>query len=432
MNAKKAPEVLYIFLKITYVFAEVCPLCGSNNKKSLLNLGLQPPANALCNTYEEAIEMEKFDLSLEICNDCLYVWLKKKLSPDVLFKHNTYITGVSTTTRGDMEKFYASCLQNINIPKGGKILDIASNDGTLLSSFKKDGYIVLGVEPSENAFKLAVKNGITTLNVFFNSDTSKKIMKEHGKFHLVTATNLITHVNEPIEFLMAAKELLEESGSIALEFYYFESLISNIAFDQIYHEHVSYFNLTTFIQMLEKVGLMAYHAEVVSSQGGSLRVFVSFPGKHEADDTIKRLISIEGTHNDIKRRYENFANSVHQRTKEITELLKFNYSEGNVIAGYGASAKATVLTNYLKLNGEVIKGIADLSDTKQGKYVPGVGIPVVSPHSLANLSPDVIVIFSWNIAIEIINQLSIIIKKPFVAVTFMPMLKQKTVDRVAL
>lgn len=415
---------------IIYMLTEYCPLCGSDNRKLLLNLGLQPPANALTDTYEEAIEMEQFDLSLEMCNECLYVWLNKKVSPDILFKHNPYITGVSATTRGDMEKFYTSCLQNITIPQGGKVLDIASNDGTLLSYFKKNGFNVLGVEPSENAFILAIKNGIPTVNVFFNSDTSDNIRKLHGNFHLITATNLITHVNDPIDLLVAAKELLEENGSMAFEFYYFESMISNIAFDQIYHEHVSYFDLTTFTKLLKKVGLEAYHVEVVSSQGGSLRVFVSFPGKHKVDETIKRLISIEGTDGDIKRRYENFANSVTQRSEEIMELLKLKSSEGNVIAGYGASAKATVLTNYLKIDALMIKGIADLSNAKQGKYIPGTGIPVISPDGLTDLSPDVIVILSWNIADEVIKQLSRQIKNPFIAVTFMPNPTQRKVNWV--
>jgi SAM-dependent methyltransferase len=412
------------------VFSEFCPICGSNNKKLLLNLGLQPPANALSNTYEDAIKMDKFDLSLEICNDCLYVGLRKKMPPEVLFKHNTYITGISATTRGDMEKFYKSCLQKAAIPEGGKILDIASNDGTLLSFFKKDGYKVLGVEPSSDAFNRAIKNGVPTLNLFFNSDVCEDINRLHGKFDLITATNLITHVNDPVDFLTAAKSLLKESGSIALEFYYFESLISNIAFDQIYHEHVSYFNFSTFKKLLEKVELEAYHVEVVSSQGGSLRVFISLPGKYKADETVNRLISKEGTHENIKERYEKFSDSVHQRAREIEELLDLKYSEGNVIAGYGASAKATVLTNYLKLSGQIIKGIADLSDIKQGKYIPGTGIPVISPDKLTDLSPDVIVIFSWNIADEIINQLSTQIKKPFVAVIFMPVFTQTSVNKV--
>ena len=394
----------------------------------MLDLGMQPPANSLNDTYEEAISNERFELALRMCNNCLYVWLTEIVPPDRLFRNNTYITGVSTTTRRDMNSFFQGCLLNCNLTGPRKILDIASNDGTLLEYFKAEGYEVMGVEPSKNAFVLAEERGIPTINDFFNLNLSKKLFNDYNKFDLITATNVITHVEKPLEFLEACKQLLNKGGSIGLEFYYFESIIANTAFDQIYHEHVSYFNLTTFQKLLERVGLEAYHAEVVPSQGGSLRIFISLPTQHLIDDSIPNLLASEGWISEIKKRYQNFAISAIKRAELIKKVLSANVLDGKIIAGYGASAKATVLTNYLNLDRQIVKGIADLSSTKQGKYIPGSGIPVIAPENLIDLSPDIVVIFSWNIAEEIVKQLAHQFEKSFIALQFMPKITEIVVD----
>ncbi|MEM0134463.1 MAG: class I SAM-dependent methyltransferase [Thermoplasmatales archaeon] len=405
-----------------------CPLCESTNNELLLDLGRQPPANALSSTYESAVQAERFDLSIMLCNNCLYVWLKESLPPQKLFKNNTYITGVSTTTRKDMERFAKSCILNCTLPANSSVLDIGSNDGTLLSYFKNQGYSVVGVEPSEYASELAVQKGIPTIKNFFNEELSSKILREYGKFDLITATNVLTHVKDPSQFLESCKSILKEGGSIVVEFYYFESIISNLAFDQIYHEHISYFNMTTFVKLLDKVGLKSYHAETVASQGGSLRIFISFPGKHNADNSIVSLLSAEGSFSQIMERYKKFAISVKKRSREILDVLESKHKEGKLVAGYGASAKATVITNYLGIDANIIKTIADLSAIKQGKYLPGAAIPIISPEDLIDLSPDVIIIFSWNIAEEIVHQLSKLIRKDFNIITLMPRIEEKMIS----
>ncbi|MEM0134260.1 MAG: class I SAM-dependent methyltransferase, partial [Thermoplasmatales archaeon] len=311
-------------------------------------------------------------------------------------------------------------LINTILSENSSVLDIASNDGTLLSYFKKQNHKVLGIEPSESAFTLAMQKGIPTVNDFFNEDTSLRLLTDYGKFDLITATNIITHVKEPLQFLKSCKRILKEKGSIVVEFYYFESIISNLAFDQIYHEHISYFNMTTFVKLLNEAGLESYHAELATSQGGSLRVFISLPGKHRIDDSTINILSAEGSFDQIKERYKKFATLAKERSKQIYEILDLKRKEGKLIAGYGASAKAAVITNFLNIDASVVKAIADLSTTKQGKYLPGTAIPIVSPQDLINLSPDIIIIFSWNIVDEIVKQLEVVFKKDLSILTFMP------------
>lgn len=397
-----------------------CPICGGNNIKPFLDLGNQPPANDLKDSVDSALNCSRFGLSLLICDECLYVWLPNKVSPEKLFSNNTYLTGVSSQTRDDMGDFAEDCLRTCNISKESAVLDIASNDGTLLSYFKQEGCRVLGVDPSKPAYEIAIANGIDTMNRLFDSDTAESIITAHGKMDLITATNIITHVPDPYAFLINCKNLLKPKGSIAVEFYNFESMISNSAFDQIYHEHISYFNFTTFSRLLNNVGLEAYKVEQVNSQGGSLRVFISFPDSRNIDHSVKNMLEMEGGFEAIKSRYYRFPQRVAKIKEDILELLEKEIRNGNKIVGYGASAKATVLLNYLHLSSSEIMAIADKSQIKQGKFVPGVAIPIISPNKLAEFNPDIIIIFAWNLKKEIAHFLNQIFPEDVRMLTFIP------------
>lgn len=384
---------------------EHCPICGSINTDLFLDLGFQPPANDLKDSISNALNCSRFDLSLLICNDCLYVWLREKVQPKDLFSNNTYLTGVSSQTRDDMKDFAEDCLLTCNLSQGSDVLDIASNDGTLLSFFKKENCRVLGVDPSKPAFEIAMTRGIDTINAMFGSEIAEQILSTTGRKDLITATNIITHVTDPKDFLINCKKLLNPTGSIVFEFYNFESMISNSAFDQIYHEHISYFNFTTFSKLLHNVGMEAYKVKQVNSQGGSLRAFVSFPGRHIIDNSVKDMLKIEGGIESIRARYMRFPKRVIEIRGEILGLVKSEILAGNKIAGYGASAKATVLLNFLKMSSSEVMAIADKSPLKQGRFVPGVAIPVISPEELVTFRPNIIIIFAWNLKKEIVQYL---------------------------
>lgn len=399
---------------------DYCSICGSRNVNLLIDLGYQPLANDLKDSMHSAINAPRFDLSLMICNDCLYVWLREQVEPHLLFSNNTYLTGVSSQTRADMKDFAEDCLSIYNLSKELTVLDIASNDGTLLSYFKKKGCNVLGVDPSKPAYQIAISNGINTINRMFDFDTTELIIKQGGRVDLITATNVITHVPDPESFLINCKHLLKPNGSLVVEFYNFESIILNSAFDQIYHEHISYFNFTSFTKLLKKVGLEAYKVKQVHSQGGSLRVFISLIGQRNLDSSVENSLEIEGCFESIKSRYYLFPHRVTEIKKNTLELLKEEIIKGNKILGYGASAKATVMLNYLKLSSYEIAAIADKSNLKQGKFIPGTNIPIVSPDELINLDPNVIIIFAWNLKNEITSFLKHIFSKDIGILTIIP------------
>ncbi len=397
-----------------------CPICDSIDTTNLISLGNQPPANDLKKDAITAFSAKKYDLSLQICNNCLYVWLTQLVPPEELFVENTYLTGISSETRSDMEQFADSCIETCRPVKGSTILDIASNDGTLLTFFKNRDMNVLGLDPSKPACELANANGVRTINGFFSDEAVEIILSSVGQADLITGTNIITHVENPMAFLNNCKKILKPFGSIVMEFYYFESIISNNAFDQIYHEHISYFNFTTFSNMLKRMGLETYKVELVKSQGGSLRTFVAFQGVKGIDKSVDDLLKKEGGYFKILKRFRSFPDLVETRKQKIMEIINNERIKGTPMAGYGASAKATVMTNYLGLTPSSIAAIADQSSTKQGKFLPGVGIPVISPEELKGLNPELIIIFAWNIKGEIIRALKNIFGRDVRTVVFIP------------
>ena len=398
----------------------ICPICGSRNVSNLIDLGKQPLANELVPDLSSSLSAEKYELALNICSDCLYVWLRKQVPPEKLFRHNTYLTGISKETQLDMNNFADSCIEACYFEKPEKVIDIGSNDGTLLSFFNNTGFEVLGIDPSRPAYERAKSRGIPTINDFFGDKAADEALTSLGKVDIITGTNVITHVNDPISFLRNCKKLLKPRGSIVLEFYYFEHLLSNVAFDQIYHEHVSYLNFTTFQNLVRHVGLFPYKVEEVKSQGGSLRVFLSADDSAGNDSSVDNFLEKEGGFEKIKSRFLSFKGKVLERRRKILGLIKMELSRGTKIAGYGASAKATVLLNYLGISYNDIIAIADKSPIKQGKYLPGVGIPVITSEELVGLNPDLIIIFPWNIRNEIKNTLIELFGQEKRMVTFMP------------
>ncbi len=399
---------------------DTCPICGSRNISTYLELGKQPLANELTPDRPSSIFSERYDLALNICLDCLYVWLREQVSPERLFRNNTYLTGISKQTRLDMENFADSCINTCYFEKQAKVIDIGSNDGTLLSFFKGIGFEVLGVDPSMPACELANSEGVTTINDFFGKGILNKVLSSFGRADIIIGTNVVTHVEDPISFFENCKKLLKPNGSIVLEFYNFEHMLSNVAFDQIYHEHVSYFNFTTFRNMVKKIGLFVYKVEAVKSQGGSLRVFLATDENARTDSSVERLLRKEGGFEKIKSRFLSFPDKVLGRRKEILNLIETQLIQCTKIAGYGASAKATVLLNYLNISSDKIVAVADRNPIKQGKFIPGIGIPVISPPELADINPDLIIIFPWNIRSEITDELRGLFGEEMKTVTFMP------------
>jgi len=385
-----------------------CPVCGGRDFSELLNLGLSPAANNLIDNKEESVKAERFKLDLIFCNKCGYARLSEIVDPEKLFTNYTYLTSVSKETVSHFEEFSASVIKKLRqtTNRRFKIIDIGSNDGTLLKFFKIKNFEILGVEPSKNVSEMANRNGIPTINAFFTLNLANKIRNEFGLVDAITMANVLTHVENPKEMLSNAKSLLANKGIIVAEFYYFPKLMENLAFDQIYHEHISYFTLRNFVEMLQSIGLDAFDVELTGAQGGSLRVWISKKGERVIRTSVGKFLSNEGETDNIINKYYHFSRNVYKLRDEIVHFVKNQRAQGKTVAGYAASAKATTMINFCGLDSSSILFIADANPLKQEKYIPGTDIKVVSPNMINLLKPSIIIIFAWNLVREIISYLT--------------------------
>ena len=284
-------------------------------------------------------------------------------------------------------------------------LEIASNDGILLKCFQQLGAKVLGVDPAKNIVQFAQKNGVETLPVFFNLKTAENILRKYGPAGIISANNVLAHTDDLHSMVGGVKKLLAENGVFVFEIQYLLDLLQKNEFDNTYHEHVCYFSLAPLCALLEKHGLKIFDVEHVSTQGGSLRVFAGhnpllFPtsksvGKFLLEEKNQGLYEL--------KTYKNFGSKPRKIKKQLASLLKKLKKQNKKIVGYGAAAKATTLLAYSGIS-KFINYIADDSPQKQGKYMPGNHVPIVSSETLKKDTPDYVVLFAWNYADSIIKR----------------------------
>lgn len=377
-----------------------CKVCNSKNIHKFLSLGPSPLANNYIKKEKLEEKEEVFPLDLYFCKDCLFVQLGQIIDPKILFKDYLYVSSTSET----LKKQFQDLAEDIKsrTKDDSFIVEIASNDGTLLKNFKE--YKILGVEPASNIAKIAIDNGIKTLNKFFNIETANDIVKKNGKADVVIGTNIFAHIPDLNEFIEAIKILLDKNGFAIFESPYLFDLMEKLEFDTIYHEHIYYLSLKPLIKLFKKHDLEIFDVKRTNMHGGSIRFFVG-NNNFEIKDRVKELISLEEKMGfDKVEVYEDFSNKVLNFKEKLYNLLIELKKSGHSIAGYGAPAKATTLLNYLGIGKEIIDFIADKSPLKQDLFMPGNKIPIFSTDKILKENPDYLIILAWNFADEIMKQ----------------------------
>lgn len=376
-----------------------CRACGAATVK-FLDLGQQPLPNRFLTEAQLAEPEPRYPLELSFCPGCTLVQLGATVPPEDLFSYYLFASSTSPTTRAHFADLAAHLKKAFNLDSDSKVVDIASNDGILLRAWRDLGVSALGVEPAENLCGLAWAAGLGTLNEFFTRETVGKIGPESA--HLVTAINVLAHVPGITEFAESVRRILRPDGVFVAEVQYFRDTLTGLSFDNIYHEHVFYFTLTTLEQVLSNAGLYVFAAQRVHTHGGSLRVYANTgefmfggpnPLRLRNEERAMGLGQLET--------YQEFAKKVQKVRQDLLETLRRLRAEGKVIAGYGAPAKATTLTNFCGLGPEDIAYIVDDSPLKVGLFTPGTHIPILGPEALTTTKPDCLLLFAWNYAEEI-------------------------------
>ena len=384
-----------------------CRLCESNNTKLIINLGNHIPSNFYLK-HTKNINKKKIPLKLYICKDCWLVQIKDFIKGKKLFLEDyAYLSGVSKTWHNHCNNFKDYCVENLKLKKNDKIIEIASNDGTLLNYFKKDNFEVLGIEPTSSTAKIAKKKGIKTNVEFFGYEQSKILKKRYGNFKLIVANNVLAHVDNINDFVKGISNLADNETIISVEFQYLINIIQKVQFDTIYHEHFSYYSLISFENLILKHNLKIFDVKKINTHGGSLRVFLCKKNikKKISSNTykIKKNEKKIGVNN--LKFYDSFNKNVLKLKKSFQKFILNLKRKNNLIYAYGAAAKGNTFLSYMNINDKTINYVLDKNEYKINKLSPGGLIKIKNPHILYTNKPDYILILAWNIKNEIIKDL---------------------------
>lgn len=387
-----------------YTFEKKCRICSNKNLHLILDLGKQPPANALIDKNQLSETEAKFPLRLFWCDNCYLVQLLDIVNKEYLFTHYLYMTGASKPIVTHFEKYAKDTFDEFLKTKSAPlVVEIGSNDGSLLSEFKKLGASILGIEPASNLSKLSNDSGIPTTNKFFSSDLASNIIKSFNP-SLVVANNVVAHIENLHDLMNGVKILIGDNGVFIFEVPYLIDLIQNLEFDTIYHEHLSYFSIFPLLNLVDQFGLEIFDIKKQSVHGGTLRIFVSKKNNFKIKTSLNDLVEIERKFklDDIKI-YQNFANDVKNLKNTILDILTSFKSEKKSIIGYGATAKGNVLLNYCHIDTALLDYIVDTTPLKQGKFTPGTHIPIVSSDRIQN-NVDAVLLLAWNYESDILSK----------------------------
>lgn len=373
-----------------------CHLCASKNLAKVLDLGFHPLADFFLKESQLLEPERRYPLSLLLCQDCGHGMNSFVVPAPERYQENdySYDSGNSKVSVQHFTEMAEEVTKQANVKKGDLVVDIGSNIGTLLNAFRNLGLEVQGVDPAHNIAALAEKNGIPTINDFFNASSCEKILKR-GKAKAVTITNAFNHISPLDEFMKCIVSILDKSGQFIIELPYFLEIIRKKHFDVVYLEHVSYIAIKPLVPFFKKFGLSITHVEENNYMSGSIRIFVGY-GKES--ELVAEQIALEEKSGlyDLavwEKFYENVKNCKLNLLKELVNAR----AEGGKIAAIGAAAKGNTLLNYCGIDNTLIDFATDASPLKIGKYAPGSHLPILSDDAIDGNVTHALIL-AWNIA----------------------------------
>jgi len=339
-----------------------------------------------------------------VCEGCWLVQTEDFATSEDLFQDDyPYFSSTSSTWLAHARAYSSEIIKKLRLDNDSLAIEVASNDGYLLRNFVEAGIPCLGIEPTNSTADTAEKLGIPVLREFFTESLGIQLRNEGRQADLIIGNNVYAHVPDINDFTMGLKAVLKQGGTISLEFPHIMHLIENCQFDTIYHEHFSYLSLHTVIHIFKEAGLRIWDVEELSTHGGSLRVY----GCH-ADDRRVNKKSIDSVLEKEKlggildlQSYLNFQGRAETIKNALLSFLISQKSKGKTVVAYGAAAKGNTLLNFAGVKNDLIPFAFDAAPSKQGKFMPGSHIPILSPHKLGEIRPDNVLILPWNIADEI-------------------------------
>jgi SAM-dependent methyltransferase len=380
-----------------------CLVCDSQNVQEIIDLGMHSFADTFISESQVGDSEPIFPLVCQMCDDCGHVQLVHETKADERYNlyDYSYTSSNSKFSRNHWDSFEWEVSDRIKLKSGSKVLEIGSNDGYLTERFKIAGSEVLGVDPSHYMVKLAKERGIETEAYLFTKENSNEILKKFDKVDLVVANNVFNHSDNPLDFSKGVENVLKDDGYFVFEVPYWLYTVNTQRFDQIYHEHVSYFTIRSAQKLLSRAGLKIAFAEVVDYHGGSLRVFAT---KESSSNQVHKTsidLLLESEEDsalfNIETYNEYMDDLLLKRGDFLKNILEIKQT-GVPIVGVGAAAKANTFLNFYRLDKTLLDYVTDASEFKQGKYTPLTRIPIAGDEIFAQYDEVYALILSWNIS----------------------------------
>ena len=382
-----------------------CQICGHAPLESILFLGYLPPVNDFHPIGERLKEEPSYPAEILYCTRCHLVQSGFIVDPKIIFPPSyPYTSSTTKVLRDNFAELYRECSAMFNLESDDLIVDIGSNDGSLLSNFKNH-HKVLGVTP-EDIGKIAIERGIPTILDYFTRDVALKVVKEYGKAKIVTATNVFAHIDNVNEVVENILSMLADDGVFIIEVHYLLPIVQMSQFDTIYHEHLRHYSLHSLKYLLEKHDLEVIHAKQIPSHAGSIRVYAARKGTHSTKDTAEPLLETEKNTILRKENLDEFRKKAILAKLELVALLRDIKKAGKRVYGIGAPSRSTTLIHYTGIDEGIVDCILEIKGShKIGKYVPGKLIPVLEESKLYEDQPEYAILFSWHIADELMPKL---------------------------
>ena len=381
-----------------------CRNCGNSISHTFADLGFAPPSNAYLRKADLSKPEICYPLKVLLCDKCWMVQTKDYTTPDSLFTSEyAYFSSTSSGWVAHAEKYFQKIVRELNLGRDSHVLEVGSNDGYLLRNFHQAGIPCLGIEPTDSTADAAEKLGIQVLREFFSETLGQRLSNERKLSDLIVGNNVYAHTPDIKGFTKGLKLALKPGGTLTLEFPHLMNLMRFTQFDTIYHEHFSYLSLYTACQIFATAGLRIWHVENLPTHGGSIRVYGCH--KDDARENNNSVLSMlnEETDNGLQnlQTYLGFQDRADQIKDALLSFLIKQKAKGKKVVGYGAAAKGNTLLNYAGVKPDLLPFVCDAAPSKQGKFMPGSHIPIVSQKELAKANPDYVLILPWNISKEV-------------------------------
>ncbi|MCI8454958.1 MAG: class I SAM-dependent methyltransferase [Lachnospiraceae bacterium] len=400
-----------------------CRFCGKELKHTMVDLGLSPISNEYVTKENVDLGQYYYPLHVMVCEECLLAQAMEYKAPEQIFTNYKYFSSYSKSWLEHCKRYVDRIVDRLSLGRESLVYEIACNDGYLLQYFKPYGIPVFGIEPAENVAEETRKKGIDVAVEFWGEQTAVQIAGEHGRADLIIGNNVLAHVPDINGFVEGLRIALKETGTITMEFPHLLRLIELNQFDTIYQEHFSYLSLLTVRRIFQAHGLKIYDVEELATHGGSLRIYAAHTQNAacEVSENVSRVIQDEKEYGfEHMETYEDFAKKVEAIKRDSCKLLIRLKEEGKKIAAFGAAAKGNTFLNYCGIGREYIDFVADSSIPKQGLYLPGTRIPIVSPERIREEKPDYIVLLAWNLRDEFSELLAYTREWGCKLITFIP------------